>query len=195
MGETIKLQHLLMPQAGLCLQRDMYFRLDEKVRLMREHRALTFGRHGIAWFDTYFNGFSIEKWRKCTMVGQISVTLFLKGKFDQLYAEKELTVTEFQSSGVEAVTLPFQSYEEKGMYFVRLEALEKGSEYWGGYYSAEMPEPLSGPVANVRIVHQMLFAANCKGGHHFQDAARTVVQKVGDHRVTVVILATEPMYS
>ena len=157
MGETIKLQHLLMPQAGLCLQRDMYFRLDEKVRLMREHRALTFGRHGIAWFDTYFNGFSIEKWRNYTMVGQISVTLFLKGKFEiqlrskekihQLYAEKELTVTEFQSSGVEAVTLPFQSYEEKGMYFVRLEALEKGSEYWGGYYSAEMPEKAPRPVS------------------------------------------------
>ena len=31
---------------------------------------------------------------------------------------------------------------------------------------------MSGPVANVGVVHQMLFAANCKGGHHFQDVAK-----------------------
>lgn len=153
----MKLQHLLMPQAGLCPQQEMYFRADpKKVHLTECHRALTFERYGVAWFDTYFNSFSIEKWRKYTNIGEVSVTLFLKGKFEiQLrskekihgrHAEKELSVTAFESMEIMAVTLPFRAYEQKGMFFVRLEALEKDSQYWGGYYSAEVAEEALLPV-------------------------------------------------
>lgn len=152
----MKLQNLLMPQAGLCAQQDMYFRINPRVQVSDCHRALTFRRRGVAWFDTYFNGFSIEKWRKYTMVGQVSVTLLLKGKFEiqlrskekihQNISERELYVTTFESKEISSVTLPFHSYEEKGMYFVRLEALEDGAQYWGGYYEADVPEKNLWPV-------------------------------------------------
>ena len=139
----MKLQNLLMPQAGLCMQQDMYFRLNKKVHVSDCQQSLTFRKHGVAWFDTYFNGFSIEKWKKYTVVREVAVTLLLKGRFEiqlcskekihQTISERQLSVTAFDSEEITAVTLPFRSYEEKGMYFIRLEALEDGAQYWSGY--------------------------------------------------------------
>ena len=145
------LQHMLMPRAGICNQQDMYVRADKKkVHFVNEHQTLQFKKFGTAWFDTYFNGFSIEKWRKYTQVEQISVTLQLKGKFEiQLcskekihnnISEKELSVTSFESQEITPVTIPFQSYDNKGMFFVRLDAMEDGAEFHGGYYSADIAE-------------------------------------------------------
>ena len=145
------LQHMLMPRAGICNQQDMYIRADKKkVHLIDEHQTMQFKQFGIAWFDTYFNGFSIEKWRKYTKVNQVFVTLSLKGKFEiqlcskekihQTIAEKELSVTTFESTELSEITLPFQSYDNKGMFFVRLEAMEDGAEFHGGYYSADFAE-------------------------------------------------------
>lgn len=152
----MKLQNLLMPQAGLCTQQDMYFRLNKKVHVSDCQQALTFQKHGIAWFDTYFNGFSIEKWKKYTVVREVAVTLLLKGRFEiqlcskekihQTISERVLSVTAFESEEMTSVTLPFRSYEEKGMYFVRLEGLEDGAQYWGGYYTADIPEDELWPV-------------------------------------------------
>ena len=145
------LQHMLMPRAGICNQRDMYVRTDKKkVHFVNEHQTLQFKKFGTAWFDTYFNGFSIEKWRKYTQVEQISVTLQLKGKFEiQLcskekihnnISEKELSVTSFESQEITPVTIPFQSYDNKGMFFVRLDAMEDGAEFHGGYYASDVAE-------------------------------------------------------
>lgn len=152
----MRLQNLLMPHAGLCAQQDMYFRTNPRVQVSDCHHALTFRRRGVAWFDTYFNGFSIEKWKKYTIVDRVSVTLLLKGKFEiqlrskekihQNISERELCVKVFESEEIASITLPFHSYEEKGMYFIRLEALEDGSQYWGGYYEANIPEEHLWPV-------------------------------------------------
>ena len=152
----MKLQNLLMPQAGRCTQQDMYFRVNKKVHVTDCQKALTFRKHGVAWFDTYFNGLSIEKWKKYTSIGRVSVTLLLKGKFEiqlcskekihQTISERVLSATAFDSEEVEAVTLPFLSYEEKGMYFVRLEGLEDGAQYFGGYYEADVPNTALWPV-------------------------------------------------
>ena len=152
----MKLQNLLMPQAGLCMQQDMYFRLNKKVHVSDCQQSLTFRKQGIAWFDTYFNGFSIEKWKKYTVVREVAVTLLLKGRFElqlcskekihQTISERVLSVTAFDSEDITSITLPFRSYEEKGMYFIRLEALEDGAQYWGGYYEADIPEEELWPV-------------------------------------------------
>ena len=148
------LQHLLMPRAGICNQQNMYVRVDEKnARFVNEHQALSFCKGGTARFDTYFNGFSIEKWQKYTQVQNVFVTLQLKGKFEiqlcskekihDTISEKELSITTFESSETTSITLPFHSYDNKGMFYVRLNALEDGAEYHGGFYSAEIaPEKL-----------------------------------------------------
>lgn len=152
----MKLQNLLLPQAGICGQREMYFRANDKVFLSDCRQTLTFEKHGVAWFDTYFNGFSIEKWKKYTCVDQVSITLFLKGKFEillcskekihQTISERELSITAFDSDEFTSITLPFHSYEEKGIYFIRLEGLEDGAQFQGGSYESYIPQEDLWPV-------------------------------------------------
>lgn len=156
------LQHMLMPQAGRCMQLEMYFRLEPGISLtenlppFKDRQALVFEDHRVAWFDTYFNGLSIEKWKKYTSIGEVSVTLFLKGKFNiqllgkekihQEHKEKVIAQTDFESKTLTSVTLPFHDFDGRGMYFVRLESRKKGSQYWGGCYSAEISEDKLQPV-------------------------------------------------
>lgn len=152
----MKLQNILMPQSNVCIQQDMYFRLNQYAHMANCHQEIYFETGGDAWFDTYFNSFSIEKWRKYTKIGQVSVSLYLQGDLEiQLFSkekihgcitEKELSITKFSSETPEWITLPFFSYEEKGMYALRLEGISDGARFLGGFYSGEIEEKDCFPV-------------------------------------------------
>jgi len=112
----MKIQEILFPQVGRCTEEELYFRRMEGrngtaqegllAEMMRageylENRKLVFydeksGRikllkGGRVWFDTYFNGFSIGKWRKYTTLSQLSLKLRLSGKVRvTLYVEEEI---------------------------------------------------------------------------------------------------------
>ena len=82
--QLIKLQHLLLPVPEICDRTEMYYREANaagKVHPMTGEAALSFERDGKAEFDTYFNGFSIEKWKKYTQAQKISLTLRLQGAY------------------------------------------------------------------------------------------------------------------
>jgi GT2 family glycosyltransferase len=152
----MKIQNMLLPKPGVCAQNEMYVRLDEGIYLTDEHRSLTFAKYKCASFDTYFNGLSIEKWKKYTHVGQISITLQLKGSFEitlwskekihDKIAEKEISVTRFDSKDADAVTLPFAGADLRGMYFARLQALSEGAQFLGGAYQAEVDPSQLNPI-------------------------------------------------
>ena len=152
----MKLQNILMPQPNLCTEKEMYFRLNKKVHLVELHQVLLFEKYGVASFDTYFNGFSIEKWKKYTHADNIFVTLFLQGVFEirlmqknkvhNSLSEKELSIQIHKSEDLKSLTLPFISFEESGMYFIRLEALRGESQFYGGFFSCELPEDKLSPV-------------------------------------------------
>lgn len=146
----MKLQNLLMPQSSLCAEQDMYVRLNKYAYMYNCHQEILLEKGGIAWMDTYFNGFSVEKWKKYTNIKQISISLYLQGDLEiKLYSkekihgcitEKELSITPFTSVTPKWITLPFLSYDEKGMYFVCLEGVGNGGRFLGGYYSSEIDE-------------------------------------------------------
>ena len=152
----MKLQNLVMPQSDLKDQEKMYFRLNRRARLANCHQEVLFEKGGVASLDTYFNSLSIEKWRKYTNIGKISISLLLHGSFQiQLLrkekihnsvAEKELLITRFRSDAPEWITLPFSSYEEKGMYAVKLKCASEKGHLLDGYYSGEVEPDQCNPV-------------------------------------------------
>ena len=152
----MKLQNLVMPQSDLKDQEKMYFRLNRRARLANCHQEVLFEKGGVASLDTYFNSLSIEKWRKYTKVGKISISLLLHGSFQiQLLrkekihnsvAEKGLLITRFSSDAPEWITLPFSSYEEKGMYAVKLKCASEQGHLLDGYYSGEVEPDQCNPV-------------------------------------------------
>lgn len=143
----IKLQNLLLPRPGICDQKKMYYRRCKNAEPEKEGSAIVFRRRGHAEFDTYFNSFSVEKWKKYTEVKQVFLTLKLQGEFEITLLNKEKihdtiscrehSATRFSAAEPQEVTIPYIPYEDKGQYSFALTALSDGSRFLGGYYGTE----------------------------------------------------------
>ena len=78
------LQNLQYPEAG-DNERDMYYRLNnnsEKCYATADKTHLIVEKGCALHFNTYFNSFSYGKWKKYTILEDLSVRLRLKGSFE-----------------------------------------------------------------------------------------------------------------
>lgn len=147
---AVKIQDILWPKDGICTDVEMYFHSNYKRCLIKEEGiCILFQKGGVVTTDTYFNSLSVEKWRKYTKVTKVQLRLCLQGKFNvslcwkqkinDMYVERELKNETVCADSRTEITLEF-SEETKGMFFFRLEALEKGAKFFGGSYDAEVQE-------------------------------------------------------
>ena len=155
----MEIQRILFPQIGRCTECGLYFRLDrpdsgsqEKVRTQYVigDQKIGFERRGKVWFDTYFNGLSIEKWTKYTIVKDVSLKLNISGRFKVSLINKEKIGTNIskkvlseqilESEVPREFVLPYMDGSNRGMYTFELEALEDGSIFYGGAYAADVDE-------------------------------------------------------
>lgn len=153
----MEIQRILFPQTGRCTERELYFRLDRKDSKSREkirtqhvlgNQEIVFERHGKAWFDTYFNGLSIEKWRKYTIVSNISLKIKISGSFKvslvnkekigNFISEKVLLEQILESAEPQEFVLPYADGGDKGMHTFAIEALKDDSRFYGGAYITEL---------------------------------------------------------
>lgn len=146
----MKLQELLFPEIGETAK-DMYMRCDfNKNSLNIREKRLTMKNRQDVWFDTYFNSFSVEKWKKYTVVNAVELRLTLKGAF-----EVALTRFEIDGDGLAKYVLCGDSVScgearefrfvyppcpAKGILAFELTALEKNSEFLGGAYYTDIDE-------------------------------------------------------
>nr|DAP19069.1 MAG TPA: hypothetical protein [Caudoviricetes sp.] len=85
--------------------------------------------------------------------------------------------------------VPFQKPRENIIYAIPVKTgIIHGTKSQTGNHS---PKPLSGSVADVGVIHDMLFASDREGNHHFKHAAWPVVQEGCNHAVIIVLLAAE----
>ncbi|MCD8369897.1 MAG: glycosyltransferase [Clostridiales bacterium] len=150
----VRLQRLLWPQAGLCTERKMYFRTNEKCLLTGE--CLHMEKGGKVSSDTYFNGVSIDKWKKYTVVGSLYLRLRLQGRFRLSLRTCERAGEEtirrvcderiIKGTG-EEICLHFPG-EIRGMAYFYLEALENHCQFLGGEYDTVV---CSERIRNVKL--------------------------------------------
>ena len=160
------LQNIIWPKKGVCTEEKLYFHanvIDEDFNIDRDENhkksnmnyvnyqriseikggGLSLDRFGKVAFDTYFNGLSIEKWKKYTIVNQVSATVEIEGHFlitlcSKIFLhgeviKKELAREEFNASKKTRYSLSFEN-ADKGMLYFEIESLEDGSVFYGGYY-------------------------------------------------------------
>ena len=142
------------------LKSDLNFINRSKVYMM-PGGGFSLDKGGKVEFDTYFNGFSIEKWRKYTQVKEVSVNLELQG--DVLVTLSSQAVSSRRSfkerackTGMHTTerssySFPFGN-EEKGMLYFEVTALSDGAALYGGYYEdTAIEKPARQPKIGIDI--------------------------------------------
>lgn len=154
----MKLQNILFPSTDICTEEPMYFRRDDKISYNWSSDGIEIHKNGMVFFDTYFNSFSIEKWEKYTNIKTISLTICIEGHVRLTLMRKEKKgndiLTDFigeyickaNYGEVTKFTFPFQSVSPNGIYCFSLAGISERSGFYGGFYSAELPENSIQPV-------------------------------------------------
>ena len=76
------LQSLVWPEIGLCTERDLYVRLNDKAALSQRAREIQFLQGGHAAFNTYYNLFNIGKWHKNCGLETLALEFEGEGQFE-----------------------------------------------------------------------------------------------------------------
>ncbi len=180
----MNIQKILFPKVGRCTEEELYFHFAEqslkkdkeygmtaeyiynsekrdgrkKLDIYSEEERIVFRNTGKVYFDTYFNGFSIEKWDKYTVLPPLSLELRLRGSFRVTLMSKEkihddnfetvISDTVVESEGEKAFTFSYAAGSRKGMYTFSLEALKDESVFYGGEYISDITPDR---VRNIKI--------------------------------------------
>ncbi len=142
----MNLQNIIWPKVEICNLSKMYYRYKGNVKLTSQN-ILECSKGGSVKFDTYFNGFSIDKWKKYTYVKNVSINLLLQGKFVvSLFSKEkvgyELIKKEFLREKYDFkepanITLNFPEHA-RGMLYFKLEALEDNVKLYSGFYGTNL---------------------------------------------------------
>ncbi len=136
------------------MEKELYYRSDTIHET--DCRELCFENQQTAAFDTYFNGFSMEKWKKYTKLESVSIRLVLSGKFKVTLIAREKTACDIhttvvsesivESAQARAFIFPFENVKEQGMYAFEVTALRERSTLFGGAYMTNIGEEQIQPV-------------------------------------------------
>ena len=138
------LQNILWPSVDVCMQEEMYFR--RRAGAVRQGQEILFIKGSSVSTDTYFNGVSVDKWKKYTNIGRISLCVHLQGSFciRLIYKQKmhkkiyEKIVMETYVNNIQLSDVTLEFPEGDGMAFFYIEALENDGVFSGGYYTANV---------------------------------------------------------
>jgi GT2 family glycosyltransferase len=151
------LQEIQFPAIG-DLHNDMYMRGDFKKCRLDSGEKLLFAPQGeTVTFDTYFNSFSYEKWRKYTVLESVSLQLRLRGTFEValvqwvLGDEPERFVLYGERIHADASTTEVFTFEplyERGILAFELKALSEDAAFCGGAY---ITDEIDLPPVNIAV--------------------------------------------
>lgn len=136
----------------------MYFRREAPVEYAWCDAWIEIQRGGSVRFDTYFNGFSAEKWFKYSKIQTVTLTLRVRGQLRVTLMRLEKhggeILTEYtgeylcatRNGETKEFTFPFQTPSAAGMYCFSLYGVGAKSAFYGGHYDAILPEDQINPV-------------------------------------------------
>lgn len=149
----MKIQNIIFPKKEICDIKEMYFRISDDAKPEslsvghgKETELIKLEKGSSFQTDTYFNGLSIDKWKKYTKIRRLSLNIFFKGKmrlvfFHKTYNGKDVHLTKTEEIILESAEVCKKVHEvdfnSSGIVFFRVIAIER-TEFYGGYYSADL---------------------------------------------------------
>jgi galactofuranosylgalactofuranosylrhamnosyl-N-acetylglucosaminyl-diphospho-decaprenol beta-1,5/1,6-galactofuranosyltransferase len=145
--------HWIFPDIALCSELPLYFKCHQGSYYSFEKKRIVFPENGIVVVDTYFNSFSVGKWKKYTFINDLAFSLIGTGKFllrfglhRYGYGFRWLLEHELTLSGEEhTVELPFWHDVHDGVLMVEI------LSFSGGWLSEASYLTSSGPCTEVTL--------------------------------------------
>jgi GT2 family glycosyltransferase len=141
----MKLQNIVFPPRNALLDElPMYYRSSEMFYYSETDQCYFLTKKDDVWFDTYFNAFSLAKWKKYTHLGNLKLSLTLQGNF---YAElrgfslsrkgihhAKFFVNKYSLASLETITLEFPP-SDCDIVFFKIKAISDVKIFSGAYCS------------------------------------------------------------
>lgn len=150
----MKLQNIILPSPETCTVEDMYLRRDGIIDFTWADPTIKMFPNSALYFDTYFNSFSVNKWKKYTKVKNVYITLRFRGRLRVTLVRKERIGKEvlthyikeqYATSDGGEVTFYFDDPYTTGVFCANIFAPEF-TEFYGGYYSTDVEASDIAPV-------------------------------------------------
>jgi len=150
------IQKILFPKVGICTTNAMYFH-SKNVNIFNLGKGyIELQKNESAVFDTFFNAFSIGKWKKYTILqnlsihldicGDFTVTLYHKERINNVVFTHTLFARFFSSKERKIITLEFPMEYSTGLYCFSIQAHSDGVTFYGGKYTTDIPRENITPI-------------------------------------------------
>lgn len=140
------LQKILFPSLEICDKKCLYLREVNGAKYDLKKKVLSFGLHSRVKFDTYYNSFSLTKWKRYTALSTLNLHLSTKGEFivqvfQTVFEKKVEQKLLFSQYFKDEITLPIDVESTHGIVSFNLECLSEEGEFISGEFCTE-DEPL-----------------------------------------------------
>ena len=162
---TVKLQNFIFPDEKYCDEPEMFFRGIDSECCNRRNRSIKLNEDTTVSFNSYFNSFSVGKWREHTGLSNLSLTIKYRGDIEitaynaigrvkntgnydiwnrslsgeNFYAKRKKIKTDIvkdREEGFDVLRISFPELPTEGVLYISARAV-KESVFYGGYYSTE----------------------------------------------------------
>ena len=142
------IQNLQFPDHKICDREKMYFHADTSCVVDAGHRSCMVPLDGCLDFFTYFNSFSIGKWKKYTILDSLFLNVEISGSFllkvefaemvDSALVRNTVLTKEVSSSGRSVIRTELPADYDHGILSFSLTSAADHSCFYGGFYSTEV---------------------------------------------------------
>lgn len=147
------LQPISFPNTKICDKKDLYLKYNKKVDYKMDDKTIHFEKGGIVRFNTYFNSFSLNKWKSYTNLESLLIRLHAHGRFvinvKKAYINKENNLAEdhlFSDYFEDEYECPPIDVQTGGVIYFTLECISDEGEFLSGAYETEIDESLLNDV-------------------------------------------------
>lgn len=147
------LQNIILPDLKICDEIHMYLRSDNNVQIFSNN--LKFSKNAECEFSTYFNAFSLNKYKEYTNVKKLFIYLNISGHFmvnvyaASLYKNKIvkecLVSEEIDNTDSNDVYIDIPETNKDNIYFTLI-SLSDGGKFFGGYFGTNIEDNSLHPV-------------------------------------------------
>jgi GT2 family glycosyltransferase len=141
------LQRLTLPSLDLCSDTELYLRTTGPAWYSMSDRLIRLRQDGIVELDTYFNAFSVGKWRRHTAVRHVALCFTGAGEFEveavhrhTHRAERVVAATSVSGEGEFRLDVPSLDELDEGQLYLRIRCVgAKGGVIDGGSVVTDDP--------------------------------------------------------